>query len=107
MAHAMKEALWIKSFLSILDLPCPKPFPLLCDNQSTLRQLNNPDTVNVSKSKHIDVKYHFSRQYISDGTFDTVWIPTDEMVADIFTKALPTPTFLKFRAALGIVSMDS
>jgi hypothetical protein len=106
MAHAMKEALWIRSFMSILDFPFPQPFPLLCDNQSTIRQLNNPDSVNVSKSKHIDVKYHFTRQFISDKTFDTVWIPTDEMVADIFTKALPTPTFLKHRGSLGNVSVD-
>jgi len=36
MIHVMKEGLWFHLFLKLHDLPVPQPFPLLCDNQSTL-----------------------------------------------------------------------
>ena len=51
MAHAFKEALWLCSFLSLLKLPVPCPFPILTDNQATclflthLRYLLVPNTL--------------------------------------------------------------
>ena len=38
--------------------------------------------------KHIDMKYHFIKSKIDDGSIDIKDIPTSEMVADIFTKML-------------------
>ena len=56
-----------------------------------------------SRSKYIDVWYHFIREHVSDGTFSTTWIPTEDMTADILTKPLPLPTFSKHRLSLGLV----
>ena len=55
--HTMKEALWLHLFLKLHDLPIPHPFPLLCDNQSTLTLIQSESV--SSRSKHIDVQYHF------------------------------------------------
>jgi hypothetical protein len=86
MTHAMKEGLWLRLFLKLHDLPVPHPFPLLCDNQSTLALVQSESV--SSRSKHIDIRYHFIREHVSDGTFTTTWIPTEDMTADILTKPL-------------------
>jgi len=101
MMHAMKEALWIHLFLTIHSLPVPRPFPLLCDNQSTIALIKSEAI--SSHSKHIDIQYHFICNHISEGSFQATWIPTSDMTADIFTKPLLPPLFLKHHAALGLV----
>ena len=101
LTHAVKEALWIRLFLTLHSFPFPCPFPLLSDNQSACALANNSSI--TSRSKHIDVRHHFIRDHISNGTFCTNWIPTSNMPADIFTKPLPFPLFSKHRATLGLV----
>ena len=101
MTHAIKEALWIRLFLTLLSFPVPRPFPLLSDNQSACALANN--SAITSRSKHIDVRHHFIRDHISDGTFCTNWVPTSDMPADIFTKPLASPLFIKHRTSLGLI----
>jgi hypothetical protein len=69
MTHAIKEALWLYLFLTLLSFPVPRPFSLLSDNQSACSLANN-STI-TPRSKHIDVCYHFIQDHISDGTFST------------------------------------
>ena len=101
LTHAIKEALWIRLFLTLHSFPVPRPFPLLSDNQSACALANNSSI--TSRSKHIDIRHHFIREHISDGTFCTNWVPTSDMPADIFTKPLPFPLFTKHRTSLGLV----
>ena len=101
MALAMKEAIWMRVFLELNKLPVPKPFPLLSDNQAALA-LSKSQAIS-SRSKHIDIRHHFIRQHVSEGTFTTSWMPTADMPADLFTKPLPFPLFAKHRRALGMI----
>ena len=100
MTHVIKEALWIHLFLTIHRLPIPQPFPLLCDNESAIA-LVELEAVSTCL-KCIDVCYHFIWDHISDGSFQTTWIPTSDMTANIFTKPLLPPLFLKHHNALGL-----
>ncbi len=54
------------------------------------------------KTKHIDIRHHFIRERISDGTIELCFIGTTEMTADILTKALHKPTFQRLRNFLGL-----
>ena len=101
LTNAIKEALWLKLFLTLTKLPSPHPFPIFCDNQSTCI-IAKTDTVS-SRTKHIDVRHHFIRQHITDGSFSMIWIPTADMIADIFTKPLSLTPFLHHRANLGLL----
>ena len=101
MTHALKEALWIRLFLTLHSFPFPCPFPLLSDNQSACALANNSSI--TSRSKHIDIRHHFIRAHINDGTFCTNWVSTSDMPADIFTKPLAYPLFVKHRTSLGLV----
>ena len=100
-AHGMKEGLWMRLFLASLDFPLPKPFPLICDNQGAC--CLSDSAAFSSRSKHIDVRYHFIRDHVASGDFSTTWIPTNANVADIMTKPLLDILFVKHRDALGLV----
>ncbi|RDB27573.1 Retrovirus-related Pol polyprotein from transposon TNT 1-94 [Hypsizygus marmoreus] len=103
MSHAIREALWIRLLLISLGFPIPRPFPLLCDNQSAI-EIANSESLS-SRSKHIDVRYHFIRQHLMSGSFATSWIPTGDMTADILTKPLAAALHLKHALALGLVRL--
>ena len=100
MTHAFKEALWLRTFLEILKFPVPRPFPILSDNQAACSLSNSPAI--SARSKHIDIRHHFIRDHVLDGSFSTTWIPTADMPADIFTKPLPFPVFSRHRDVLGL-----
>ena len=100
MAHAFKEALWLRTFLGLLWFPVPWPFPILSDNQAACA-LSNSLAISA-RSKHIDVRHHFIRDHVQAGSFSTTWIPTEDMPANIFTKPLPSSVFTRHRNVLGL-----
>jgi hypothetical protein len=98
--HAFKEALWLRVFLGSLHLPVPSPFPILSDNQAAC-SLSNSIAISA-RSKHIDIRHHFIRAHVQDGSFTTTWIPTADMPTDIFTKSLDSILFAHHRGVLGL-----
>ena len=100
MTHAFKEALWLRTFLTILKFPVPRPFPILSDNQAACSLSNSPAI--SARSKHIDIRHHFIRDHVQAGSFSTTWIPTEDMPSDIFTKSLPLPVFSRHRDVLSL-----
>jgi hypothetical protein len=56
----------------------------------------------LGRTKRIDTRYHFIRQYINSGTLLVKPVPTAEQTADIFTKALPQVSFYKHRESLRV-----
>jgi hypothetical protein len=96
----MREALWLRLFLTALNFPIPMPFPLLVDNQSA-KQVAKSECI-TTRSKHIDVRYHFVRDHVQSGLFRIVWCPTTSMTTDIFTKSLSFPLFSNHRSMLGL-----
>ena len=105
MTHAFKEAIWLRTFLTVLKFPVPRPFPILSDNQAACSLSNSPAI--STRSKHIDICHHFIRDHVQSGSFSTTWIPTTDMPADIFTKALPLPLFSRHRDVLGLSTPPS
>ena len=54
------------------------------DNQGTIALAKNP--IKQQRSKHIDVRYHFLRDAVGNGYVELYYIPSNENVADVFTK---------------------
>nr|GEX32339.1 retrovirus-related Pol polyprotein from transposon TNT 1-94 [Tanacetum cinerariifolium] len=59
--------------------------PLYCDNRSAIALCCN--NVQYSRSKHIDIRYHFIREQVERGVVELYFVSTDYQLADIFTKA--------------------
>jgi predicted aldo/keto reductase-like oxidoreductase len=69
--------------------------PLLCDNESGIRMVDN--TVEHSRTKHIEIMYHFLRDYQQKGDIKIAYVSTHNQLVDIFTKPLDEKTFSKLR----------
>eukprot|EP00253_Pinus_taeda_P026032 PITA_26032 len=95
------EAIWLRKMLFGLFGQALRPSVIYCDNQSCIKLTENP--VFHKKSKHIEIKYHFIRDYVQKGVVKLEYISTNEQVADIFTKALPRGKHVYFRDKMGIV----
>lgn len=89
--EATKETVWMRNLLQNIGLEQSAPTVLFCDNQSAIRLVRNPEF--HKRTKHIDVQFHFIREKQEDGTIDVQYIPTDQQLADIFTKPLHGPLF--------------
>ncbi|GJX08080.1 retrovirus-related pol polyprotein from transposon TNT 1-94 [Tanacetum coccineum] len=95
--------LWMKSQLSDYDIHY-KMVPIFYDNTSAIAISNNP--VLHSRTKHINIRYHFIRDHILKGDIALHFIPTEYQLVDIFTKPLDEPTFTRMKAELGMLNID-
>ena len=66
---------------------------LYCESQVAITYTK--DTMYHSKTKHIDIKYNFVRDVVANGEITLQYIPTYEMIADLFTKAICRDLFRK------------
>ena len=99
--QASCEALWLRKFMVDLFDQELRPTIIHCDNQSCIRLFENP--VFHDRSKHIEIRYHFIRDYIQRGVVELQYISTDEQVADILTKSLGRGKHIHFRDKMGVV----
>jgi hypothetical protein len=96
---ALKETIWLQYLL--LDLGyhnIVQKTILLQDNQSTIAIIQ--DQTSKGRTKHFDVKYKFVNRSLQNGLFILKYCPTEEMIADALTKALPRVQFQKLRESL-------
>jgi len=61
------------------------------DNQSANAIAKN--SVSHARTKHIDVKIHFVREALSNGSTELTYCPTEQMVADLSTKPISCDRF--------------
>ncbi|GJY53981.1 hypothetical protein Tco_0445645 [Tanacetum coccineum] len=103
-AGCYANILWMKSQLTDFDIIYEK-VPISCDNTSAIVISNN--LVLHSRTKHIDIRYHFIRDHALKGDIELHFIPTQYQFTDIFTKPLDEPTFKRLIVELGMLNIDS
>ena len=74
----------------------------MCDNTGAISIVSN--LVNHSRTKHIDVRYHFIREHAANGTIELHYVPTEKQLADIFTKPLDETTFNRLVSEIGMLN---
>ena len=72
-----------------------KPMVVYEDNRSTLKIATNATA--LKRTKYIDIRHHFLREHVEQGTITIRPIATAEQRADIMTKILGKQLFLRFR----------
>lgn len=75
------------------------------DNQGALALVKNPYL--HERSKHIDVSYYFMRDLETQKRFSITYIPTNQIIADGFTKQLEKALFNSFKTMMGLLKEPS
>ena len=100
-SQASCEALWLRKLMvDLFDMEM-SPTVIQCDNQSCIKLSENP--VFHDRSKHIEIRYHFIRDYVQRGVVRLQYLPIDQQVANILTKALGRGKYVYFRDKLGVM----
>jgi hypothetical protein len=102
--HCCAHLLWMRQTLRDYDYKLSK-VPLQCDNESAIRMADNP--IEHSRTKHIDIRYHFLRDHQQRGDIEIAYVSTHNQLADIFTKPLDKNTFSKLRNELNILDSQN
>ncbi|GJW26348.1 retrovirus-related pol polyprotein from transposon TNT 1-94 [Tanacetum coccineum] len=79
------QILWMRSQLTDYGFGFNKIL-MYCDNKSAIALCCN--NVQHSRSKHIDIRFHFIREHVENGVIERYFVNTEYQLADIFTKAL-------------------
>ena len=105
-SEAAKEAVWLKNFLSGLEVvpEMDKPITLYCDNSGAVANSREPRS--HKRGKHIERKYHLIREIVHRGDVTVTKIPTLENLADPFTKTLTEKQFNKHLEGMGLRDMS-
>ena len=98
---AGQEICWLRSLFSELGYKVSTPSPLKADNQSSISVAKNPE--HHGRMKHLDLRFYWLRQAVEQGDMDISYIPTQEMVADLLTKALSADKTAQLRSAMGVI----
>ena len=98
--HAAKEALWLRRLINEISHSPIEPITLYPDSQSAIALTK--DGSYHARTKHIDIRYHFIRFVVQNGSINLIYCPTKDMTADILTKALPNIKAKHFAYALGL-----
>ena len=72
---------------------------IYCDNLKTIQLAKNG-------TNQIEVHYHFVRERVLSSEVELLHVPTDRLVANIFTKPLDLDKLRQFSGALGVQYLD-
>ena len=90
----------MRQLLSDIGHKVDKPTLLYEDNQEAIEIAKNKKF--HSRTKHIDITFHFIRERISSNEIKVISCESKSMLADIMTKGLSKIRFEKLRYMLGV-----
>nr|GFA09489.1 hypothetical protein [Tanacetum cinerariifolium] len=90
---------WMRTQLTDYGVHFDK-IPMYCDSKAAIAISCNP--VQLSRTKHIDVRYHFIKEKVKKGIVELFFVGTEYQLADLFIKALPVERFKYLVRRLGM-----
>ena len=98
-SEGSREAIWLKTILGELKIDVSQ-IPIYCDSRCAISIIENPE--NHQRVKHIHTKYFFIREQQEQRILILRNVPTENQLADMFTKPLGKKDFEKFRNLIGV-----
>jgi hypothetical protein len=96
LAEATKEVKFVAQVMESMQIEVNYPIIVRVDNVGAIFLTENSTT--SQRTKHIDVKYHYVRQYVENGEVKIIFVRTAENDADGFTKNVSGELYHKHRA---------
>jgi hypothetical protein len=78
---------------------------LLCYSESVVKIVTNP--VQNKRTKHIDIRHLFLRDYVGKGDIMMEGVRTDDKLVDIFINPLDETRFCKLRSELNVINLSN
>ncbi|KAJ9543862.1 hypothetical protein OSB04_023569 [Centaurea solstitialis] len=103
-ASYCSQALWMQTQLRDYGYSLDK-IPILCDSKSATAISANP--MQHSKTKHIDITYHFLKYHVEEGNVKMYFVTSEYQLADLFTKALGEKRFNFLVEKIGMLYPES
>ena len=104
LAHATKEAIWIKHFTTKVLQINKDPIALYCDNMGAIKTVTAKEISFNRKTKHLDLCKNGVRDYIIKRYIDVIYVPTKEQRADMLTKQLQPNQHKLMMQLLGLIT---
>ncbi|MCO5587822.1 hypothetical protein L7F22_041774 [Adiantum nelumboides] len=98
---ATVECVWLRRLMADLGVGQDTANTIYTDSQSALVVARNPFF--YARTKHIEVHYHYVRKRLSAREISLAYVPTQDNLANLFTKALSRKKLEAFRKALGLL----
>ena len=83
----------MKQVMEFLQMKVNLPILVNVDNVGAIYLASNASS--GQRTRHIDVRHHFVKNYVEEGTVKTVFVPSKENDADILTKNVGEQDFIK------------
>ena len=94
------QVVWLRRLLGELTGVEAQPLALMVDNQPAITLTKN--MVLHDWSKHIDVKFHFLRDYVDGGQIIIEFVETGRQLADVLTKPLGRLRLTELKEMIGM-----
>ena len=105
-SDSVPQIVWTNYFVSAQGYSINDTI-LYQDNTSAISMEKNGKLSSSKRTKHINIRYFFIQDRIKNGEITVKYCPTDQMLADYFTKPLQGAKFILFRdMILGINDID-
>ena len=103
--EAAREATFLRALLDALNFLPSTPTPIFCDNIAA--SILTEDHVWHPRTKHIRVRYHSVREMVTNQEINVTRVSSKDNTADILTKPLNRPDFLRLRSHLGLLFLNA
>eukprot|EP00955_Chlamydomonas_euryale_P112597 366143-Chlamydomonas_euryale.AAC.3 len=99
--QAVVEALYLKQLLPEFgyETSC---IELACDNQGTIKVIYGQEG-HSARMKHVDVRVHLLKDHVAKQDLSFFYIPSEDNVADFFTKVIPYAKLCELRDKMGVI----
>ncbi|GJW78955.1 hypothetical protein Tco_0140637 [Tanacetum coccineum] len=98
------QVLWLRTQLTDYGFHFDK-IPMYCDSKAAIAISCNP--VQHSRTKHIDVSYHFIKEHVENGIIELFFVGTEYQLAGLFTKSRSEDRFKYLVRRLGMRCLTS
>lgn len=104
LSEVVKEVMYMRRLLTHMggQTYANDPTCINCDNQSAIRF--SKDSIYHQRSKHVDIRFHFTREAQEDGEVTVQYIPSDKNPADLLTKPLLKIKMSRCRDILKLIN---
>jgi hypothetical protein len=101
LSEAAREACWLRNLYTELGLLNEKqPTIIVGDNEGSIALAQNPQF--HKRTKHIEIRWHWIRELVQDGTIALESRRDPEQTADVLTKSLHRAKHLKHIKEMGL-----